>query len=107
MKLIKYIGEKKLKRDTVAGTGLTWTPGQVQEVDNAAAAFLLKYPSVWEEDSDEPQGDLLDDPGAPEPQKQAAPAKAATKAPRKTGARGNGAVKQGKPVQPDTDDDED
>jgi hypothetical protein len=50
MKRVRYIGRKPLKADTVARTGLTWTPGQVRDVDDAPAARLLGYPSVWVED---------------------------------------------------------
>jgi hypothetical protein len=49
MKLIQYVGYKPAKADTVARTGLTWTPGQVHVVADEAAAKLLGFPSVWKE----------------------------------------------------------
>ena len=45
--LIKYIGEKALKHDNVADTGLAWTQGQVHEVEDAKAARLLRHAYVW------------------------------------------------------------
>ena len=54
MKRIVYIGNKPIKADNVAGTGLTWIRGEVQEVqDDKKAAKLLEYPTVWR-DSDQP-----------------------------------------------------
>lgn len=45
---ISYIGDKPSKVDNVAGTGLTWTPGQVHEVENLEAARkLLAHSGVW------------------------------------------------------------
>lgn len=46
---IKYVGVKPSKTDNVAGTRLTWLPGQVHEVDVVAAAKLLKHPDIWAE----------------------------------------------------------
>jgi hypothetical protein len=45
---IKYVGLKPLKSDNVAGTGLTWTPGQVHKVASLdACQKLLKHSDVW------------------------------------------------------------
>jgi hypothetical protein len=49
MKLIQYVGGKPRKTDTVARTGLTWTPGQVHAVTDEVAKRLLGFPSVWKE----------------------------------------------------------
>ena len=53
MKLIQYHGPKPRKRDNVARTGLTWTPGQVHPVADDVAAKLLAYSSIWREVTDE------------------------------------------------------
>lgn len=45
-----YIGTKERKEDNVAGTGLSWTPGQTHEVSALAASKLSAHPSVWEVD---------------------------------------------------------
>lgn len=48
MRKIVYIGTKEQKGDNVAGTGLIWTRGQVQEVqDDKKAEKLLEHPHVW------------------------------------------------------------
>lgn len=45
---IAYIGTKPNKADNVAGTGLSWTPGQVHEVENPEACKkLLAHSCVW------------------------------------------------------------
>ncbi len=44
---VKYIGQKPVKRDTVCGTGLEWTPGQVIGVPREMAERLLRHPDVW------------------------------------------------------------
>ncbi len=45
---VQYIGNKPLKTDNVAGTGLVWNGhGDVQDVPEAAAAKLLRHPDVW------------------------------------------------------------
>ena len=49
MKMIQYHGPKPLKRDNVARTGLTWTPGQVHLVVDETARKLLAYSSIWRE----------------------------------------------------------
>ncbi len=75
---IQYIGNKKLKRDTVAGTGMVWRPGQVLPVDDKAAVQLLQFPSIWaepvaEEEVSENQGDLLAPEPEPEPEPEPGP----------------------------------
>lgn len=45
---IQYVGKKPSRPDTVAGTGLIWTPGQVHAVEEDAALKLLKHPDIWE-----------------------------------------------------------
>ncbi len=48
MALIKYIGKKETCIDRVAGTGLIWENGGVQEVkDEKAVEVLLSFPDVW------------------------------------------------------------
>lgn len=47
MKLVQYIGNKLMKTDNIARTGLVWTQGQVHPVTDESAAKLLAYPSVW------------------------------------------------------------
>lgn len=48
MRKIVYIGNKPQKSDNVAGTGLSWTPGQTHEVeDDKKAEKLLEHTSVW------------------------------------------------------------
>ena len=49
MKMIQYHGPKPLKRDNVASTGLTWTPGQIHHVVDETARKLLAYSSIWRE----------------------------------------------------------
>lgn len=44
---IGYCGKKPERADTVAGTGLVWTPDTVHEVPAAAAARLLNHPDIW------------------------------------------------------------
>ena len=46
---IEYVGIKPSRADTVAGTGLVWTPGQVHEVGDAKAKRLLAHPDIWRE----------------------------------------------------------
>lgn len=49
-KLIRYVGKKARKKDTVADTGTVWAgPGDVQEVEHGAAVKLLEHPDVWVE----------------------------------------------------------
>ena len=49
MRKIVYIGSKAAKFDNVAKTGLSWTRGQVQEVeDDLKAEMLLGHPHVWQ-----------------------------------------------------------
>ena len=48
MTRIVYIGKKEFKADSVAKTGLTWTRGEIHEVeDEAKAAKLLEHSQVW------------------------------------------------------------
>ncbi len=45
---IKYVGKKDAETDHLYGTGITWTGhGDVQQVPEDKAAFLLKHPDVW------------------------------------------------------------
>lgn len=49
MRAIRYIGEKPIKHDNVAGTGTVWNgPRDIQEVPDAAVPLLLLHPTVWE-----------------------------------------------------------
>lgn len=49
MAFIRYIGRKATKIDNVAGTAAVWTGhGDVQEVNDRAAAKLIAHPDVWE-----------------------------------------------------------
>ena len=48
MKRVVYLGNKAAKFDNVAQTGLTWTRGQVHEIeDEKKVAKLLEHPHVW------------------------------------------------------------
>lgn len=48
MARIVYIGNKEVKGDNVAQTGLTWTKGQVHEVsDEKKVAKLLEHTLIW------------------------------------------------------------
>ncbi len=48
MALIKYVGKKASREDTVAGTKIVWVgAGDVREVPDLAANKLLSYPDVW------------------------------------------------------------
>lgn len=51
--MIRYVGTKPRCHDSVADTGLTWTPGQVHAVPLAAAYKLLKHADVWARDDSE------------------------------------------------------
>lgn len=43
-----YIGQKKVKRDSIAGTGATWVGyGSSQEVESQAARLLCLHHTVW------------------------------------------------------------
>lgn len=58
---IVYVGLKEMKADNVAGTGLTWKRGEVQEVaDEKKAAKLLEHPLIWK-NADE-AFELLEEP---------------------------------------------
>lgn len=54
MKRVVYIGNKPMKADNVAKTGITWQRGEVVEIENEEqAAKLLEHPHVWADaDSD-------------------------------------------------------
>lgn len=55
---IAYVGKKPERTDTVAGTGLVWTPDTQHDVSEAVAAKLLEHPDIWacvgEKDADVP-----------------------------------------------------
>lgn len=44
---IQYVGKKPQRSDSVADTGLVWTPGQVHVVTDSVAERLLAHPDVW------------------------------------------------------------
>lgn len=45
---ILYIGNKPIKTDNIAATGLTWQRGEIQEVaDEKKAAKLLEHKTIW------------------------------------------------------------
>ena len=47
MKIV-YLGNKEIKADNVAASGLVWTRGQIHEVEDAVkAAKLLEHPLIW------------------------------------------------------------
>lgn len=47
MKIV-YVGLKEMKADNIAGTGLTWTRGEVHEIaDEKKCAKLLEHPTIW------------------------------------------------------------
>ena len=53
MKIV-YIGNKEVKADNIAATGLTWTKGEIHEVsDEKKALKLLEHPLIWR-DADKP-----------------------------------------------------
>lgn len=46
---IRYIGDKDMKTDNVAGTRIVWLGnGNVQEVPDDKAPLFLRHPTVWE-----------------------------------------------------------
>lgn len=45
---VKYIGLNPIQKDTIAGTGLVWTRGQVHTVEATKAGLLMAHPMVWE-----------------------------------------------------------
>ena len=50
---IKYVGAKPFAHDNVARSGKSWSGhGDVQEVSEAQASVLLKFPDQWERDGD-------------------------------------------------------
>jgi len=45
---VVYVGKKKVKRDTVAGTGLVWCGfGDTHRVPHSSAVRLFRHPDVW------------------------------------------------------------
>lgn len=45
---LKYVGRKPAAYDNIAHSGKVWNgPGDVQEVTDAQAKLLLKYPDQW------------------------------------------------------------
>lgn len=53
MKNIRYIGNRKIKRDNVAGTNTLWIrENPVVAVEDDFAAVLLQYSTVWVEDTE-------------------------------------------------------
>lgn len=45
---VVYVGKKKVKRDTVAGTGLVWAGfGDMHRVPHSSAIRLFRHPDVW------------------------------------------------------------
>lgn len=46
---VRYVGRKKAAYDNVARSGITWNGhGDVQQVTEAQAKLLIKYPDQWE-----------------------------------------------------------
>jgi len=58
---IQYVGKKAQKTDNVAGTGLTWTPGQVHIVPPLVAQKLARFADIWREVD---PGTVDDDPSS-------------------------------------------
>ena len=48
-KLIKYVGKRPQKRDTVTLSGLIWEQGETLEVPVEIANKLVQYPDVWQQ----------------------------------------------------------
>lgn len=46
---VKYIGKKIQKADNVAGTGLSWSAGEIHLLKPGAAGQLLKHADIWKE----------------------------------------------------------
>lgn len=44
---IKYVGAKPEQTDHYYGTGKTWGPDTVHEIDDGVAPKLLQHPDVW------------------------------------------------------------
>lgn len=71
---IRYIGSKEEKVDNVAGTGKVWRgEGDVQVVDEKAAAKLLKHTDVWEPAEGQGEGAETDETTAAKAPKAKAP----------------------------------
>ena len=46
---VRYVGKKPSAYDSVARSGAIWNcPGDVQEVTDAQAKLLIKYPDQWQ-----------------------------------------------------------
>jgi hypothetical protein len=45
--LIKYVGSKPSRKDTVAGTELVWLHGETHSVSAEVGSKLLKHPDIW------------------------------------------------------------
>lgn len=45
---IKYVGLKPSRADTVAGTGLIWTQGQIHAVPASLVPKFQKHPDIWQ-----------------------------------------------------------
>lgn len=56
---IAYIGAKAVKQDTIFGTRLTFTPGQVHQVDAHTANQMLQHPDVYAKEDSEPHNAVL------------------------------------------------
>lgn len=83
MTKILYVGNKPMKADNVAGTGIVWNgPGDVQEVGSESAVKrLLLYPDVWKVAVEKPQAAQFTPPPAPVVSLQQAQAPASTEPP--------------------------
>lgn len=54
---VLYVGKKDRKVDTVAGTGLVWTRGEIHYLPPLIATKLTRYADVWREGWDEAEAD--------------------------------------------------
>lgn len=54
---VEYIGTKPVKKDNVAETGLSWTPGQVHYLPVIIATKLFAHPSIWIDGTDTAEQD--------------------------------------------------
>lgn len=61
---VKYVGLKAKREDTVAGTGLIWTQGQIHVLPASLIPHYQKHPDIWEiVPADEVTGDGLPNVG--------------------------------------------
>lgn len=44
---VAYVGQKPSKHDNIAGTGLSWAPGEAHTVSDAVGQMLCKFPTIW------------------------------------------------------------